>query len=350
MKSGCTAGHGIECGARCGRETSTAYRPPSPEIQSKHGLAFASRSRGWTALCGVLLSCLVVSGCGAARGEAIAHIGNAAIDKRDLEHRITVLATQEPSLLTNRHALRERALEYLISTRWLMNESSAEGHPVTRTAVDSEIRRRIGSYPGGVAEFHKALRLRGETEGDTRLEIERQLAMSSIDRFLGARERPITRAEVAAYYKSHLHQFTVPERRRVLVVQSPAPQDAQQIMRKAESGHGLAHQPGAESLIYTRGLWGKIRNSLERAIFTAKEGDLVGPITVQRNNFVFELIRIVPGHSEPLATVESKIARTLTKQKADSARAAFFASWRKRWARQTICARGYASSECKERK
>jgi foldase protein PrsA len=93
---------------------------------------------------------------------------------------------------------------------------------------------------------------------------------------------------------------------------------------------------------------------LERAVFTAKRGQIVGPVKTPpeagaplANYYLFEVTGAHPGSQRSLAEVTAQIKLTLTQQLQQQAWAAFSSAYERRWRVRTLCAPGYVVAECR---
>jgi hypothetical protein len=97
---------------------------------------------------------------------------------------------------------------------------------------------------------------------------------------------------------------------------------------------------------YKSGIYHQVR--LNRAIFTAGQHVLSGPIGVTGNFYVFEITRVHPGKPESLAQAQAAIRATLASELLNSTRAKFISAWRASWVSRTECEKGYVVAKCRQ--
>lgn len=256
-----------------------------------------------------------------------------------------MLAAEYPSLGSDRRLLRERALDFLISSYWVTGEAAGDGRAVSRRAVETQLRARIHSYANGETEFLEALALRDEAPADVAFEIERELASATLHQLAVAGVPQVTSAEIAGYYEQHRGLFFEAEVRQVGVVQSTRAATIRNVKRDTEQGAALAGEPGYEIRAYTRGLR-SVEDPLEKALFSAAPNVIGGPVAVGPKHFVFEVTKIAAGYQQPLPSVAARIRQTLIETRQRDASTAFFTRWSKQWTARTDCSPKYATSKC----
>jgi foldase protein PrsA len=308
---------------------------------------------------GAVIAAVVLAACGLAAcgggatnssgaGGVVARVGDATITEAALAHWTSVMAAKEPA--SAERALRQRALSFLISSRWQIGEAAEQGLAATSREVKQHLQSRIDSYKNGEAEFHEVLKVSGQTSADVTLEIEAELASAQLARRAKAVASPmgITQAEVASYYRKNKHAFSTPEGRQVEVFHTESVALARKVAMKGVTGRKLANVTDAESLVYVKGLKGNTKTVLSKRIFEARLGGFVGPVQVGPNYFVFELTSISPPTQSTLAEVRGTIEASLEAEARRTALAAVIKSWRTKWIAKTDCKAGFIVQKCRQ--
>lgn len=294
----------------------------------------------------ISIAVMSLTACGRTAPEpVVARVGAVPITASTLGHWASVLtsgrrATDSPSQRPQRGAL-----DFLISSQWLIGEAADEGMAVSNEQVARQLRARIESYANGEAEFLQALRLRGETVADVMFEIELELASARIHRTLVSREHEITETQVAAYYSRHMQSFVAAEVRQVEITSRESNALAQRVKQEVASGRSMATQLDGMSLAYTRK---PPRNALEKEIYTAMPHVLTGPVAVGPNHFVFEVRQITPARQRTLAQVRRQIEAQLAAAQRRRDLIDFVKAWEEKWIARTSCSRGFVVQKCRQ--
>jgi foldase protein PrsA len=88
----------------------------------------------------------------------------------------------------------------------------------------------------------------------------------------------------------------------------------------------------------------------ERAVFSAKKGEIVGPVKTADGYYVFEVTKATPGKVAKLKDVKPSIEAILFQQRKQAALAKFGQDYQDRWKSETDCASGYVSPDCSQAK
>ena len=88
----------------------------------------------------------------------------------------------------------------------------------------------------------------------------------------------------------------------------------------------------------------------ERAVFSAKKGDIVGPVKTADGYYVFEVTKTRERKESKFADVKDSIRAIITQQRAQEALAKFGVDYQERWKNKTECASGYVSPDCSNAK
>jgi foldase protein PrsA len=328
-----------------------------------------------SAFAAVLVAVFVLGSCrGGARESVIVRTDARAITEETLVHWMSVLAPEhivpDPPRYTacvahqeafapqstgvglkrecqeQYRALKQQALDLLISSQWLIDEAADQG----LRASDQEIQRRLVERPH--TSFRGAKRL-----ADVRFMIKAELASASIRQVLMEHEPTITHAQIATYYKKNIQRFERPERRYVDIderLNSEAA--ARRVIREAAQGKSLSDlEPSLPGAIFHESLDRTSladvvpkKKSIVRAIFAAKLHVLVGPTPLNHRYSVFEVTRITSATRQPLNQVQSWIEKHLAGEQQRRTLARFIKAWRSKWIARTNCAPGHVVQKCRQ--
>ncbi len=310
---------------------------------------------------------IAVAGCGTgSRDRTIVRVGTRSITEATLRRWIAILAPEptppDPphyeACMSHRQAfsqasleaalreeceqqydaLRRQALDFLISSAWLIGEAEDRGLKVSGREVDAR-----------VAEAKRAQAPAAATDRDLEFEATAELAAAKLQRGPLARYPMITRAQALNYYRRHLREFERPEERSIYIVENF--KTAKSAIHAMSSGtlqrnlgkigvHELVARSGPHSV--------GTRPRAMRAIFAAKPHVLSGPVAEFSHFWVFEVTGVTPAKRRPFASVAQSIERHLASDRRRVTRARFVASWRRRWSARTTCEPGYIVQKCRE--
>jgi SurA N-terminal domain len=301
---------------------------------------------------GVIFALTGLLACGSATTDTVVvRVGDASITRSVLRHWMAALAPGRriPADRAEYGGLQRQALDHLIAAHWLIAEAAAQGLPVSKhqasTALAQAIRR---SFPGGAPEFHSYLTIAGRTVDDTTLEIQSELAASQLLRLLNSQATHATHLEAVDYYRTHRHQFLLPEQREIEITDRKTPTEANRLLN--EVAHGRPLPSVAQPATYTRRahMSANVGARLERAIFSAAPHVLIGIVPHYVFYFIFEVERITPPRDIPFRSVERAILKQLAHEYLRRTRGAFLTAWRAHWAAHTSCSPGYVVPLCRQ--
>lgn len=299
----------------------------------------------------MLASVVACGGGGVVSGVAI-QVGGSALTTGTIAHWTSVLAGGRlPATGSVRFdAVRQSAAELLISAVWSIGEAAAHGLKISPRELQGRLRAiEAADFPGGSAEIRSYLAATGETEADMELEVEAAWAASQLRSQVEKSTPRVSRAQVRAYYQSHLRRFTVPEEREVVQSESKTEADAIVARHNMAANKKLLSTAVPETLAIPPHVAAEARvRPAEAAIAAAKLDTLMGPVKQRVDYYVFEVKRVLPRHVEPLTRVSATIASQLTTERRARAVAAFERTWVREWSAKTSCRGGYVVMACRQ--
>lgn len=308
-----------------------------------------------------------LAGCGgSAHDGVIVRVGKDAITEEELSRWIAAMAPEHVAPVPPRYAaciahqeavllqsiraelreecqrqyqtLRQQALDFLISSQWLIGEAAGGGLKVS----DSEVRARLQEEKTRLP-YHAS-------QADGELEVKAELAATRIRQALMRDEPKIAQAQIANYYRQHIRRFERLEKRDIDIVERLRSEAAaRSVMQKIRRGASLSKMAIHETVERSSSASIQPQNSaIMRAIFAARLGVLVGPMLLNGLYAVFAVTRIQPRVVQPLSQVQSSIEMRLAKAQRRRTLARFIAEWRARWTARTDCQRGYVVQKCRQ--
>jgi hypothetical protein len=307
----------------------------------------------------LLAAALSLGACGAGAGATVAEVDGIAITKKAFDHWMSVVAAADRGTAVGRAALERQALKRALSAEWTRAEARALGIAVSDREAGHQLELFKYEQIEGLqhelsvrdAEVRKVL-LSSRVAHQDRLQamklavLEARIEQERISRA----GREVTPIQIAAYYREHQSLFAVPERRDYNIVETFKKSAIEQAKREIDSGesfksvaHKLTIDPVAHDGIRLNVPRGDQSNPLEREIFSAKPGVLVGPRQVAAY-YLFKVLRIYPAHEQRLAPAQASIRRRLVERLASTTLVPELA---RRWATRTRCATGNLAASCR---
>jgi hypothetical protein len=309
-------------------------------------------------------------------GEAVAHVGPRAVTKATFAHWMQVLAPQHMvpdspryvvcaaferrraarspqsaavgSCRRRYEALKQQTLEFLISSEWLISAAADEGTHVTDAEVRSKLHEKEKTFPGGHGEFQESLVAIAHTKADIELEISSELAAANIEAYLWRKQRPLTQAQLQAYYRHNISHFEHAERREFYLVESIKQRPLAEAMRRQiVSGKAQISSSALKEHLERPPDMNDSR-TIVKAIFTARLGVVSPPIDVNGYYFLVEIRKVTPAQVEPFARARAAIQHTLTSKQRRSTLKSYVSRWRHTSIARTICAPGFVVQQCRE--
>ena len=260
------------------------------------------------------------------------------------------------------------ALSDVLLGRWVRGEAEERGIEVTEREVDVELESIIEEQFGGQSEFDKFLEQSGFSEQDAFDRVELQLLTQCIqDRVIpqdpeaqaptaqregcqGDEEVEITDEEIQSFYGDNISQFEAPETRDVRTLLNPDEEKAQEAAdllaedSSAASWKDVTKELSTEEETAALGglrpgvAQGQNEPALDEAIFSASEGEVVGPIETEAGFYVIQVEKINEAATQPLdETTSAQIRQQLVTQEQQAAVTDFQDEFVAKWRERTVC-------------
>jgi foldase protein PrsA len=348
------------------------------------------------ALCALGALAAVVAGCGGVPGNAVADVDGTNIDKAEFNHWMNVAVKSsgqqnatvpdppnftkciaekrkttpapgkgKPKVTDQQlksqcqqeyNSLRDQVVSLLISYRWIQAEANQRNIKVTNAEVQKSFQQQKKQNFPKESQYQAFLKKYGQTQADILTRVKLDLLSSKIrDQVIKGKDK-VTNAQVQAFYNKNKSRFSTPETRDLLIVLTKTKAKAQQARKAIQSGQPwakVAQKFSIDQASKSKGgkLPGQAKGSLEQTlntgVFSARKGQLIGPLKTQFGWYVFRVTKIHPGTTQPLSKATATIKQTLVSQNQQNALNAFVARFRSQWRAKTDCRKGYITSDCK---
>ncbi len=347
------------------------------------------------------LACLLalpvlVAACGGVPGNAVATVDGESIEKKTFDHWMTIAAKsggqqaaqipQPPAFtecIANKRktlpkqakgqpkvtdtqlktqckqeyeALRDQVLQLLISFQWIQGEADDLGVKVTDAEVQKQFdTQKKASFPKQ-ADFDKFLKDSGQSLKDIMLRVRLDVLSNKIREKVTKGKDNVSDAAITKYYNENKQRFAQPERRDLEVVLTKTQAKAAQARKAIESGQAwktVAKKYSVDQASKAQGgtllgvAKGQQEKALDDAVFSAKKGELKGPIKTQFGYYVFKVQKVTQASQQTLAQSKATIKQLLASQGQQKALDKFVKDFRKKWKDKTNCRKGYVTQDCK---
>jgi foldase protein PrsA len=352
----------------------------------------------------IVLSLAAVAGagatfaaCGGVPGNAVATVDGEAIEKEEFTHWMTVAskASGQPNTVvpdpesnynkcvaakrkttpapakgqpkvtdeqlrtqckTEYEQLRSQVLQLLISFQWIQGEAEAMDVKVTDAEVKKSFEeQKKQSFPKD-QDYKKFIQQSGQTEADILQRVKLDLLSSKIrDKVVKGKDNVSDKA-ISDFYNKNKARFAQPEKRdlRVVLTKTKANADkAHAALEGGDSWKAVAKKYSIDDTSKAAGgklpaqAKGTLDKELDEAVFSAKKGELVGPVKTQYGYYVFTVTNVTEASQQTLAEAKETIKQTLQSQNQQKALDTFVKDFTARWKEKTECSEGYKTTDCK---
>jgi foldase protein PrsA len=251
--------------------------------------------------------------------------------------------------------LRDQVMQFLISSRWVELEAAEQGVEATPAEVDRTFQeQKQQSFPSD-REYQEFLRASGQTEQDIKHRVKLDVLSNEVRKKVVGDQGEVSNAEIRDYYNRNRAQFGQPERRELSVVVTENQAEARRAKQALEDDQSFrtvarrysiddASKRSGGKLTVTKG---QQEQALDQAVFSARRGQLVGPVKTQLGWYVFRVEKITPGSQQSFDQSRETIKSQLRAEKEQKALDKFVREFQKEYKEVTNCARGYVIYQCK---
>ena len=249
----------------------------------------------------------------------------------------------------------ESTMSTLIQQIWIEKEAEEQGVTVS----ESEVRRQLAetkrqSFPTE-RDFQRFLRDSGMSMEDVEERIRIQALATKLTRKVQDSAAPVTEADIADYYRRNREQFALPERRDVELILTRTEAQAEEAKQAVESGTSWADAAREFSIDdASKAAGGRLAGvsegqqdrAFDQAAFSARRGEIVGPVRGQFGWYVLRVTGITPARQTPLADARAQIRALLEQQGQQQKMSTFIRDFQERWRDATNCRQGYIVELC----
>jgi foldase protein PrsA len=254
-------------------------------------------------------------------------------------------------------------------SRWVTGEAEERGIEVSEREVEQQLEQIKTQQFGSEKEFNKYIEDAGFcTEEELAAEplvcadVVKQIRLMIIsDRIQAAvlPENPSVSAdEIEAYYDANQAQFEQPETRDVRVILTKDEKDADAALAALQEDNSddsyadVAKEFSIDDATKSTGglrqgvVEGQSEPALDKEIFAATQGDLVGPFKGDAGFYVIEVQKVTPATTTSLEDATDQVKQTLVAARQQELAQTFQNNFRTKWVARTFCAEGYRIDDC----
>jgi foldase protein PrsA len=298
------------------------------------------------------LAALAIAGCGGDDGlpdDAVAKVGDSVITMADYDksHRLVTLS---PFLKgESDEVFKSKTMEALIVSEWVEQKAAAQNVTVSDDQVGRVLEARKRTFPNEEA-FSRFVKDAGLTEEDIRHQVRLELLQMKLEQKISGEAPKASPAEIESYYEENEKRFTRPETRDLSFVVTKSKARAEQALQALEAGgrwQAVVRRYSSDPE-HARGRAVKGtklaegRESLERAVYRTRVGEIEGPVKTRVGWFVFEVTKVTPKARQTLEQARETIATQLNGPRA----AAEVQKFRREYRSKTVCAKDYTVPLC----
>jgi foldase protein PrsA len=249
-------------------------------------------------------------------------------------------------------SLSSQVMDFLIKAYWYQADAHKLGIKITDAQIQTAFETAKKQEFPTAAQFTSFLKSTGQTMED----ILYRVRINQIFTKLEARySKPVTSAQIQAYYTAHVTQFGTPASATLNFVRTKTAASANAAKAALASGQSFKTVAKKYSLdaatkndggLLTGVTKGEEEAAFSNAIFAAPVGKLEGPVKGQFGYYVFKVSKVKKATQKSLAEVTTQIKQLLTQQQTTAAQTKVDAAAKKNWLKQTKCRTAYAMADC----
>ncbi|MBJ7354812.1 MAG: peptidyl-prolyl cis-trans isomerase [Thermoleophilaceae bacterium] len=286
---------------------------------------------------------------------AVAVVDSTPITKQAFDHEYEVQSKfAGKQTAKERAAARGTLLTSLIKNVRMRIEANSIGIVISDAAVTDRFEvLKEQSFPTD-RDYKKFLSEYGQTEAEL-IEMVRVAMYEERLRDAWSATATVTDQELLDEYKAHPLRYSYPEARDLALIFAERRATIYRALRALKRGRNfkrVAKRYSSDSVSAKLGgrfpgvTKGQFPRKLDRAVFSAKRGKLVGPIKTQYGYYIFRVTRI---HEPRLRSFEKSrkiIRESLLERKRTALVKLAQASFEQRWKPATLCRTGYVAKAC----
>jgi foldase protein PrsA len=250
-------------------------------------------------------------------------------------------------------SLSSQVMDFLIKAYWYQADAAKEHVKVTNAEVQNAFASAKKQTFPTASQYNTFLSQTGQTTEDV---VYRFKINTVLQKLVAKYAKPVTQADIVAYYNNHQSQFGTAESRnmRIVLTKTAAEADAaKKALQSGQSWNTVAKKYSTDPTTKNSGglltgvTQGQQDAALTQAAFAAPLNTLLGPVKGQFGYYVLEVTKINKATHTSLAAATASIRQQLTSTEQQTAQTAVDNHAKKDWMSQTTCRSAYAMADCK---
>jgi foldase protein PrsA len=251
--------------------------------------------------------------------------------------------------------MRSEVMQFLIQAEWIQQEAEERGVKVS----DAEAKRtleqqRKQAFPSDKA-YREYIKQVGMSEQDLLFRVKLETLEQKLTKDATKGASKVSAADVERYFERNRQRFAQPERRDLLIVLTRTRAAAERAKRALEDGQSwkaVARRYSIDQASKAQGgklpdvAEGQQERALDKAVFSARKGRVVGPVKTQFGWYLFEVTKVTPAKQGSLERSRATIRNVLRSEREQKALDEFVKGFREDHKDETNCADGYTVAEC----
>src|SRR5688500_7075875 len=211
-------------------------------------------------------------------------------------------------------------MQFLISAEWIQQEAESRDIEVTDEEVQKQFEdQKKQSFPNE-KDYQQFLKTSGQTEEDLLFRVKLDVLSNKVRESVIEGKGDVSDEEIADYYEENKERFAQPERRDLQVVLTRGEERANAAKDALESGDSwksVAQEYSIDEASKTQGgklpgvAQGQQEKAFDDAIFSAEQGELVGPVKTQFGWYVFRVTDVTEASQQSLEDAKETIRNLL---------------------------------------
>jgi foldase protein PrsA len=252
--------------------------------------------------------------------------------------------------------LKTQVMQFLIQAEWVQQEAEEQGVEVSEKEVRRSFeQQKEQAFPNDKA-YREFLKSSGMSEEDILLRVRLEQLQQKLTQKVTKDAQNVSSQDVENYYDKNKERFAQPERRDLLVVLTKTEAKAEEAKRALSDGdswksvvkeYSIDEASKAQGGRLPAVSEGQQEKALDDAVFSARKGQIEGPVKTQFGWYVFEVRKVTPASQQTLDESKETIRNLLRSQGQQKALDEFIKEFRESYKDETNCADDYRVAECK---
>ena len=252
--------------------------------------------------------------------------------------------------------VKREVMQFLIQAEWMQQEADEQGIEVKDAELKKALEDQKKQAFQNDKQYKDYLASSGMTEQDVLFRVRLNQLQEKLVKKVTEDAKKVSDEDIESYYEKNKKRFAQPERRDLRVVLTKTEAKARQAKRALDSGqpfkrvvkqYSIDEASKSQNGLLPAVSEGQQEKAFDEAIFSAKRGQIEGPVKTQFGWYVFEVEKVTKASQQTLEQSKDTIRNLLRSQREQKALDAFVKDFRESYKDETDCASDYRVAECK---